>query len=362
MKLRLFCGAARRGANETSEGTRQGMSENQVLIEPQRDERAYVAVQSQFLRPWVSGSFSVFIKKGGHFVLYAAKGGAYTRDHRSRLRRLGVETVYISRDEIGGYRKYVRDNLDDILTDETIVVEKRADAWFDASVSLARDVLDSKLPKPLSKKRYDQIELLIRQSLRFFKTPDALKNLVRLVSKGYRDFQHGVAVMVLTAFVLQETGTLRDDALVACGVGALLHDLGKVGVPQDILDKKPEARSAEEEERYRSHPSLGAGLCANLPLPVETFHCLLFHHEQEDGRGWPARLAGEALPAYVKALSVCDAYDRLTRARPYRPAYTPFEALQRIETRKEAYDIDMIKRLIKVLSNADVITTSGTGK
>lgn len=323
--------------------------------EPIDDPRAYVAVPSELLRPWISGRFSVYVKKSGHFVLYAGKGGAYTKDHRHRLRQLGVETVFIFKEELSGYDRYIRDNLSDILRDETIPMERRTEAWYSASASVAKDVLSEKLPKPLSKMRYNQIEHLVRESIGFFKTPDALKNMVRLMSKGYQDYHHGVSVMVLTAFTLQESGVEDDELLVKCGVGAIMHDLGKVGVPRSILDKNRDTLSAEEHEIYRSHPSLGVGLCVNLPLPIETFHCLLFHHEQEDGKGFPSRLPPEAIPMYVKALSVCNVYDRLTRAAAYRPAYTPYEALLKIQNRKETFNVNMIKRLIRVLSNAEAL-------
>lgn len=331
------------------------MDDRLLPMEPDDDPQAYAAVPSELLRPWISGRFSVYVKKSGHFVLYAGKGGAYTRDHRHRLRQLGVDTVFILRAEISGYERYLRESLSEILRDESIPMERRAEAWYSASASVAKDVLSEKLPKPLSKMRYNQIERMVRESVGFFKTPDALKNLVRLMSKGYQDYHHGVSVMVLTAFTIQESGVEDDELLVKCGIGAILHDLGKVGVPRSILDKNRDSLSAEEHEIYRSHPSLGVGLCVSLPLPIETFHCILFHHEQEDGKGFPSRLPPEAIPMYVKALSVCNVYDRLTRATAYRPAYTPYEALRKIETRKEAFNVNMIKRLIRVLSNAEAL-------
>jgi HD-GYP domain-containing protein (c-di-GMP phosphodiesterase class II) len=134
-----------------------------------------------------------------------------------------------------------------------------------------------------------------------------------------------------------------------------LHDIGKTGLPTGLMDRRPDGWTPEEEAQFKSHPAMGVGLLVGLPLPTETLHCILFHHEQEDGKGFPAGLPSAGIPFFVKALTVCNTYDALTRACVWRPAYPPFEALRKMEARKETFDRAMFKRLIMILADADML-------
>ena len=105
--------------------------------------------------------------------------------------------------------------------------------------------------------------------------------------------------------------------------GFLLHDVGKVGIPEAVLNK-PGPLDAEEWEVMRAHPLLGVQMVAgikSLGSAVEVIRC---HHERLDGQGYPTGLAGEAIPAGARVFSVADAFDAMTSDRPYRKAI-PFD-------------------------------------
>jgi HD-GYP domain-containing protein (c-di-GMP phosphodiesterase class II) len=98
---------------------------------------------------------------------------------------------------------------------------------------------------------------------------------------------------------------------------ALLHDIGKVGVPDAVLFKNG---PLDDEERLliRSHPALGARLLSDIPTMAEICPCVLHHHERVDGRGYPAGLTGENIPIGARVIAVADAFDAMTTDRPYR--------------------------------------------
>ena len=321
--------------------------------------KSYLPIKTLSLRPWGKGRFSVYVRKGGGLVLYATRGAAFTADQLARLRAMGVATVYIHKGEQRHYDNYLRENLGELLLDESIPLAERAEVWHASAVNLAKGVLEEKLPHTLSRTRFDQVGKLVRQSIGFLQAPDAVKNVARLISKGYQEYQHGLSVMVLTSLVLMDRPGMDEDLLVKVGAGALLHDVGKLGLPAGLLERRPESWAPEEETVFRSHPALGVGMCVGLPLPPETLHCILFHHEQEDGKGFPGGLPGPGIPPYVKALCVCNTYDALTRACVWRPAYPPFEALRKMEARKETLDRAMFKRLIMILADAEVLRGAG---
>ena len=102
---------------------------------------------------------------------------------------------------------------------------------------------------------------------------------------------------------------------------ALLHDIGKIGVPDSVLFK-PAALDAEERLLIRGHPVVGAGLLRGIPTMNEIVPCILHHHERVDGRGYPDGLMGEAIPLGARIIAVADAFDAMTTDRPYRRGLT----------------------------------------
>ncbi|MGE4537756.1 MAG: HD-GYP domain-containing protein [Desulfovibrio sp.] len=326
---------------------------------PSPELKSYFPVKTLSLRPWGNGRFSVYVRKGSGLVLYASRGAVFSKEQLARLRSTGTSTVYIHQGELRHYENYLRESLGELLLDESIPLSERAEVWHESAVSLAKCVLEEKLPHSISRARFEQIGKLVRQTVGFLQDPGAVQNVARLVSKGYQEYQHGLAVMVLTSLMLMDRKGFNEALLVKVGVGALLHDVGKLGLPPGLVERRPDSWTPEEETQFRSHPALGVGFCMGLPLPPETLHCILFHHEQEDGRGFPAGLPGAGIPAYVKALCVCNTYDALTRACVWRPAYPPFEALRKMEARKDTLDKAMFKRLIMILADAEILKNDG---
>jgi putative nucleotidyltransferase with HDIG domain len=105
----------------------------------------------------------------------------------------------------------------------------------------------------------------------------------------------------------------------AISVGAVIHDIGKVGIPDDILLKQGRL-SPDELEIIRRHPEISTYILAELELPSMVKEMVRHHHERIDGRGYPDGLAGEDIPLAARVLAVADALDAMTTDRPYRYA------------------------------------------
>jgi putative nucleotidyltransferase with HDIG domain len=305
-----------------------------------------------FIRPWNKGRFSIYLKQGESYVLYTEKGEAFTESHRAKLSRMGIQQVYISAAQRQEYGQYLRENLGALLEDEEIPMPKRAQAWYQASSTMAKNICESKLPKSYTKKDFAQVQDILKASAAFFAKQDSLKQIAKFIKGGYKIYHHSLGVMVLTAFVLKTYEHADENLLVKCCMGSLLHDIGKATLPQDVLDADPQLLTDYQTALIKTHPSAGVGLCSTLPLSQEAINCILFHHERANGTGYPSGLTGEDLPFYVKVLSLCNVYDAATRPAAYRPAMSPFQALSSIKAYKEYYDMDAMKRLIVVLSDA----------
>ena len=133
--------------------------------------------------------------------------------------------------------------------------------------------------------------------------------------------------MAQYAVQLGESHGLQEHELQELRIACLLHDVGKVAVPDNIL-LKPGPLDAEEMEIVKQHPVVGENICA----PLRSFRSILpvirHHHERMDGSGYPDGLRGEQIPVQARILQIADIYDALTTDRPYRVALTAEEALQ----------------------------------
>jgi HD-GYP domain-containing protein (c-di-GMP phosphodiesterase class II) len=109
----------------------------------------------------------------------------------------------------------------------------------------------------------------------------------------------------------------------------LLHDLGKIGIPEAVL-RKPEALTPEEWELMRAHPLTGAQIVAPLESFEEGAVIVRHHHERMDGSGYPDRLAGATIPLGARIVAIADVYDALTSERPYRRALQPRHAMEQL--------------------------------
>ena len=113
---------------------------------------------------------------------------------------------------------------------------------------------------------------------------------------------------------------------------APMHDIGKIGIPDHIL-LKPGELDDEEWMIMRKHPEIGAAIIGEHPSELMTFsrEIALSHHEKWDGSGYPARLAGDAIPLAGRIIAIADVFDALTTERPYKKAWTVEDAVKLID-------------------------------
>ena len=139
---------------------------------------------------------------------------------------------------------------------------------------------------------------------------------------------HSDRVSVLSV-AIGRTLSLSADDLEVLRLGALLHDIGKIGVPDDVL-RKPGALTDAEFEFIRQHPVLGARILRSVPFLAPHIPIVELHHERPDGRGYPKGMRGDDIPLAARIVHVADAYDAMTSARAYRGARPSGDALREL--------------------------------
>src|SRR5581483_118732 len=155
-------------------------------------------------------------------------------------------------------------------------------------------------------------------------------------------------VQVYAAGLARAAG-LAEHEIQGVKTAALLHDIGKLAVPEHILSK-PGPLTQEEFQKIRIHPQVGAEIIAAVPFPYPVAPLILSHHERWDGKGYPAGMKGEEIPAGARILAVVDYFDALTSERPYHKAMSTEGAigLMRHESGK-ALDPTIVDKFIDML-------------
>lgn len=141
---------------------------------------------------------------------------------------------------------------------------------------------------------------------------------------------HGQRTAVF-ARMLGEAIELDDDHLQQLFYAALLHDVGKIGIDDAILNK-PTRLTEEEYRAVQRHPELGDYVLRPISFFADIRRAVRHHHERWDGSGYPDRLAGEAIPLDARILCIADYFDSITSARPYRSPMTDEEAIRMIRS------------------------------
>ncbi|MFN3860610.1 MAG: HD-GYP domain-containing protein [Roseateles sp.] len=178
------------------------------------------------------------------------------------------------------------------------------------------------------------------------RNPSAFVSLARLKTKDDYTYMHSVAVCGLMVALARHMG-LPDEQVREAGLAGLLHDVGKMQMPLEVLNK-PGALTDAEFSIMRSHPERGWELLKDSAnVPASALDVCLHHHEKMDGTGYPHKLAGEQISLFARMGAVCDVYDAITSTRPYKSAWDPAGSLQRMSQWQGQFDPVVFQAFVK---------------
>lgn len=168
-----------------------------------------------------------------------------------------------------------------------------------------------------------------------------LINMARLKTKDEYTYLHSVAVCALMINFARQL-QMPEGQVHELGIGGLMHDVGKMAMPPEILNKEGRLTDAEFSEIKR-HPLSGRDLLTGSGnVPAIAIDIALHHHEKVDGSGYPFGLSGSQISVAAKMGAICDIYDALTSDRCYKAAWTPAEAIMRMTQWKGHLDPDLL--------------------
>src|SRR5207253_9803477 len=146
-----------------------------------------------------------------------------------------------------------------------------------------------------------------------------IEALARAIDAKDQTAQLHIRRVQVYAAGLAKAAGLSEHEIQGVKTAALLHDIGKLAVPEHILSK-PGPLTQEEFQKIRIHPQVGAEIIAAVPFPYPVAPLILSHHERWDGKGYPQGLQGEEIPLGARILTIVDYFDAVTTERPYHKA------------------------------------------
>ncbi len=304
------------------------------------DSGQYKAIPPCALIPGTLPDFQIYIYSGGKYVLWAAEGNKVSTEQLGRLSECGRSQVFINLDDEFKYEEHLEANLGTILEGEHSSNDDKASIFSRVSTNIVKDAFEKSLG--LGVMDLDTIhrtQSMVESALAFITESKSLQALTKMIGHDYQTYEHATKVLWFTVAFLkhnpeimeqiepgykafdekQQMGTLKQ-----CGVGALLHDIGKAFISCEIINKK-EPLTAVEWEIVKHHPLTSLAMLIDADLPPFVRKGIVHHHEDFNGKGYPMGLEGHNITTLARVLRIVDVFEAMTSRRPYKDPMPPMK-------------------------------------
>ncbi|MCL4534574.1 MAG: HD domain-containing protein [Bacteroidetes bacterium] len=319
------------------------------------DGTAYVPLDLWDLRTDLSFAPELYINEGGRYVLYRAASLPFGMEDCERLLASGVTCLWIPVGVDAGSRQHLMSLLS--LPDQEVPPATKSTLLYGSATAIAERTMAS----TFSEDSLPEVQELVEVTASYLAQSRA--GFAALLSVMHHDFSvysHAVNVATYALALGRFIGIVDHKDLQNLGLGAILHDTGKIKVPKEVLNK-PGPLSGDEWDIIHQHPLWGAEtLRSMVRLPEIVPTIVIQHHERLDGSGYPMGLRGEDLHLFSVIVALVDSYDALTGQRPYRLALTPYQALSILkEQALGERDALLCAHLIRLLGEPSKVSAVG---
>lgn len=285
----------------------------------------YIPVGIESIEPQMFPDVALYLKSGGNYVLYKSHGRNFNKEDAERLLGNSVEFLYVSPADMDVITEYLENNAERLLKSESIDNKIKGKIIYQTSINFVGDIFEH----PERVADFGRSKRLMENLIHYLSCDrEAFSSLETVMSHNYHTFVHSIQVTALTLLIHSEAYLLTHDETVDVGIGALLHDFGKIFIPQEILNKVGKLAESEVAQ-IKQHPEEGYRyLKEKTRLNEISLSIVRYHHERNNGNGYPLGLQGDAIPRSAQVAAVSDVYCSLTIDRSGRKTLPPYIALQ----------------------------------
>jgi HD-GYP domain-containing protein (c-di-GMP phosphodiesterase class II) len=316
------------------------------------EKEIFVPISLESIEPVIFPDVALYIKTGGNYVLYKSNGRDFSEHDHERLSKNGVEFVFVSKVDMDVITSHMEASAERLLKSDILNARAKGKMIYQTSINFVDDIFNN----PEKSTDLKRTKRLIENLMPYLSdNPGAINSLESVMSHNYHTFVHSLQVASLTLLMHSEAFTLSRDEMLDVGTGAILHDFGKIFVPQDILNKSGKLSDAEIEVLKR-HPEEGYAFLQNKGVlsPVALMIVRL-HHERCDGSGYPLGLESRDIPRSAQITGVADVYCTLTTDNHGNRTMPPHIAVQLMRNQmKGLFSPHLLDTLEKLVCTEDV--------
>ncbi len=284
-------------------------------------QEGFLPVPIRSVPPESLMGMEVFIYTAPTYNLYKSSGLEFGLKDYNRLLEAGTQYVYIQTKNHQKYYDAIENTLGEIVNDKSIATERKCEILYATTLALTQELTST----PPDIKTINKAQKLTKSTIDLvLKNPNSFGHLFNISNHDFYTATHTSNVSIMLVSFAHKLGIKDQDLLNDLGTGGLLHDVGKIFVPKDLLNNC-EKLTDEQFEMIKSHVNKGIEHLKDKNLSDIVMKIISEHHEKLNGQGYPNGLAGDEISIYGRLITIVDMFEAMTSVRPYRNSAMPLE-------------------------------------
>ena len=254
-------------------------------------------------------------------------------------------SIWIKIEDMAAVQQFAEKQMRKVVTDSSVPEKTRVKLLQNTAMKAVENLFDAPTPENIKKS-----EKIVGSFVYFLmKEPKSYLLLTQLSSHDPYTLRHSVGTSVNSIILGKKAGMTDEAELTELGMAGLLHDIGKVKVKREIINKNGPLDELEWEE-MRQHAQAGYDIVKDNPsIPERVKRAIWEHHEDRNGTGYPQRIPLTDTDIFSRIVCICDIFNALTTDRSYSKARTPFEALQLMKEKlSHKFDDHLFRKLVEI--------------
>ena len=314
----------------------------------------YTAISGMSLIEDTKIEFDLFFRNdsGGQskYVLFCRGNEHFSPERRQELLSKKERKFYISTKDTDKYLKYQENNLKDIINDKSKSSSEKSGVVYQVAENLVSNLLDD----PKSGTNMERVSAWVGNTVSHILQDDnTFSSLFKVTSHDYKIYTHSINMSVI-GLLFGKYLSLKPNELSRLGAGMLLHDIGKVTIPLNVINKSGHL-TGEEFKAIEKHPKAGMELLEHrASVDIMSLKIVIQHHENNDGTGYPYGIGGNEIHLFGRIARIIDVYDAMTSNISYAVAKRPFAVLAEMKDKmSNCFNEELLREFICFLGPKD---------